>query len=157
MEGIDKIPNKEIAPKWVRPNLENERGELERVVSGFLQEEVGANNIERLLMLLETSPITELSEQDWEELENTDSFHDLTIGDVEKAESIADTYNRDLKEVDRRDFKKLLESFQQNKEMECPLIVRSKQGRIHLVSGNTRLMICRVLGLRPKVIIGVFD
>jgi len=38
--------------------------------------------------------------------------------------------------------------------MKMPTILKDGTGRLHLISGNTRLMISRALSVRPKVIIG---
>ena len=43
---------------------------------------------------------------------------------------------------------------QPKNKVEMPLILKDKNGQSHLVSGNTRLMICRALGITPRVIIG---
>ena len=143
-----------ITPNWIRPNLENERGELERVISEFLAEEPTDNNIRKIKDLLESSPIMELFDKEWESLENTESFHDVKPNHIEDAEKITEEYNQDLSPENKRNFKKILDGFIQGKEIEAPIILKNKEGKLHLVSGNTRLMIARALGVRPKVVMG---
>ncbi len=143
--------NKNI-PEWIRPNLQKERGELMRVTSGFLGREANEETIRFLIEILEHSQMTELSDADWQALENTDSFQNVALGQIEKAEKINAKYNEVLEGENKRDFTKLLAGFNSGNKMECPVIVRNGNGTLHLVSGNTRLMITRALGVRPKIV-----
>jgi hypothetical protein len=145
--------SREMLPEWIRPNIEKERGEIKRVVSDFLSQEPNAENIETVIQLLENSPLTELSDEEWAMLENTDSFHNVSAGDIAGAERINEEYNQELLPENKRDFASLLEAFQNGNNMEAPTILKAN-GVLHLVSGNTRLMIARALNIRPKVIIG---
>ena len=55
-----------------------------------------------------------------------------------------------------RSYEKHLNRFQNGIPMECPTIIK-KDNKMHLVSGNTRLMFSRALGVRPEVVIGEFE
>ncbi|OHA18904.1 MAG: hypothetical protein A2836_00755 [Candidatus Taylorbacteria bacterium RIFCSPHIGHO2_01_FULL_45_63] len=138
---------------WIRPNPNKEKGEVERVVKEFLNLEPTDENVNRLIEIIQEAPVVELGEEEWEQLNNTDSFHNVRSGHLEDAEEITEEYNQKLSQNNRRNFKKLLDSFTFGKEMEVPVIVKNKEGVTHLVSGNTRLMIARALGIKPKVII----
>ena len=142
-----------MAPQWVRPDLQNERGEIERVIQEFLAEDVTEENIGRVVRALESSPLSDLSDEEWRTLENTDSFHGVRAGHVEDAERLAEEKNQDLKLENKRDFEILLNAFRQGNPMEAPTILKH-QGILHLVSGDTRLTISRGMNIRPKVIIG---
>jgi hypothetical protein len=150
----EKRETNEYTPEWVRPNLQNETGELTRVIEGFLGKEPSQENIRALVDVLEQSPLVELSEGDWEALENTDSFHNIIPGQIESVQTITEEYNQALTEENKRDFAKLQSGFRNGNKIECPVILRNSEGKLHLVSGNTRLMIARALSVRPKVIIG---
>jgi len=145
--------NMEITPEWTRPNLENERGEIERAIREFLSEEPTKENIDRIIRVLERAPLSDLSDEEWSMLENTDSFHNVRAGRIEDAEHLTEEYNRELPPKDKRDFGGLLSAFKQGGVMEAPTILRNK-GILHLVSGNTRLMIAHGLNNQPKVVIG---
>jgi hypothetical protein len=144
---------REIVPQWIRPDLQNERGEIERVIRDFLSEDPNEKTITNIIAILEGSPLIDLSDEEWSLVENTDSFHGVRAGHVEDAEQLTEGYNQELKAENKRDFNGLLNSFKQGRDIEAPTILKSK-GILHLVSGNTRLKIARGLNSRPKVIIG---
>lgn len=141
---------------WIRPDLEKEKGEIERVLSGFLGVEVTDENFNRLVDSIKKAPIAELSDEEWDELDNADSFHFVRPGHIEDAEEIIEKYNQDEPVEQRRSVVLLKESFLGGKQMETPIIVTNEKGDGHLLSGNTRLMVARALGIRPKVIIAEF-
>ncbi len=146
--------SQEKIPDWVRPDFQKEKGELERVTRDFLLREPNTQNIRQVVEALKGSPTIEFSDTDWEQLENTDSFHNVGLGQIEEARKICNGYNEELEEENKRNFDVLLEGFHQGNKMECPVILKNSEGKMHLVSGNTRLMIARALGIRPRVIIG---
>jgi len=148
--------SREIAPEWVSPSLENERGEIERAIGEFLSEESTEENISRIVHMFEQASLSDLSDEEWSVLENTDSFHGVRAGHIEDAEQFNEEQNQALKPEDQRDLKALLAAFQEGASMEAPMILKHK-GILHLVSGNTRLMIARALNIRPKVVIGEAD
>ena len=153
MEMQENREGREIAPQWIRPDLYNERGEIERVIQEFLSEDITEKTIRRVISVLESSPLSDLSEDEWSVLENTDSFHNMREGHIEDAEQLNEKYNQSLQSENKREFGALLNAFRQGSPMEAPTILKYN-GVLHLVSGNTRLMISRGLNVRPKVIIG---
>lgn len=149
------MEERKINPDWIRPDLQEERGEIERVIVEFLKKEPNAENVSAVVSALESAPVVDLSDEEWELLENTDSHLDnVRPGHIEDAEKINNIYNLELPPENRRDFKKTLAGFLNGSKMKMPTILRDKTGKLHLVSGNTRLMISRALSVRPKVIIG---
>jgi hypothetical protein len=152
MELLKNIEEK--TPEWIRPDFHNERGELERVVRDFLTKDPTPQNIAEVIEVLNRAQVIQLSDVDWELLENTDSFHNISAGQIEEARRKCERYNEELEEENKRDFEAILNGFRQGNKMECPLILQNSDGKLHLVSGNTRLMIARALGIRPEVIIG---
>ncbi len=147
----------EIIPNWIRPDLQIERGEVKRVVQEFLKLEPNEQDVERVMGILNSAPFVELSDKDWELLQNTDSFKNVRPGHLEDVEQIVEIYNKVLEPKDKRDFNKTLSGFIEGKEMQSPAILKNNKGELHLVSGNTRLMISRALGVRPEVVIGELD
>ena len=157
MIGKD-MEGRKINPNWIRPDLQEERGEIERVVIEFLKKEPTTENISAVVSALESAPVVDLSDEEWELLENTDSHLDnVRPGHIEDAEKVNDVYNLELPPENRCDLKKTLAGFMNGSKMKVPTILKDKAGKLHLVSGNTRLMISRALNIRPKVIIGKLD
>lgn len=150
----NKTHEGKLTPDWIRPDMEEERGEVERVVREFLGKEATKENVDRIIQLFESAPLTDLSDEDWERLENTDSFHNVRAGHIEDAEKITEEYNLDLAQDNKRNFQNLLTGFQSGRNMKAPTILRNSAGKLHLVSGNTRLMISRALGVRPRIVLG---
>lgn len=152
------IEEKKVNPDWIRPNLQEERGEIERVVVEFLKKEPIAENINAVVNVLESAPIVYLSDKVWELLENTDShLGNVRPGHIEDAEKIHEVKNSKAPPENKHDFKAVLGGFLNGSKMQVPTILKDKNGRLHLVSGDTRLTICQALRIRPKVIIGVLD
>ncbi len=153
---MEAIPTRERPVRWVSPNIESERGEIERVTKQFLRLEPTDENIQQVLESLRAAEMVELSDAQWEKLDNTDSFHKVRPGHVEDAKAITEHYNQTLEPHNQRDFDTLLSVFETAKAIKAPLILRNKGGQTHLVSGNTRLMIARALNIRPKVALADF-
>ncbi len=154
-QGIEEI---KINPEWIRPDLQEESGEIKRVIVDFLKKEPTTENIRAVINALESAPLVDLSEEEWALLENADShIGNVRPGHIEDVEKINDIYNSALPPEDRRDLKKTLAGFMNGSKMKAPTILRNKAGRLHLVSGNTRLMISRALRIRPKVVIGIIE
>ena len=156
MEKIENTEN-QLEVTWIRPDLDRERGEIERVLKEFLGQEPNEENIRNFEIAVNNTTKVELSDEQWESLENTDSFHNVRPGHLEDVTNILDASNQELSPKNRRDLKKHLGRFIGNTPIEAPIIVKNKDGKLHLVSGNTRLMVCRLLGIRPKVIIAEFN
>lgn len=142
--------------RFVRPEMAGEKDEIVRVIKEFFADVQPTPSLEQLIELFDNAPIVELSDADWERLENTDSFYGVQEGDIEGARNITEGYNEDLPEEYHRDFDALLAAFKKGNDIECPMII-AHNNRTHLVSGNTRLMIMRVLGMRPHVIIATMN
>lgn len=154
MSGEQNNVKIEIAPNWIRPDATTEDGEIRRVIREFLREEPSQERVEGITRLLNAGADIELSDDQWEALQNTDSFHGIRPSHLEDAQRIAAQYNESLPAENRRDFQKLLEGFRTGASMEMPMILKDREGVLHLVSGNTRLMISRALRIRSRVIIG---
>lgn len=138
-------------PKWVLPDFssEEERGELDRVCRTFLP-----NNPEemekRFYDRLSDVQVITLTEELLLELDNTDALG-VAEGDFEHVDqNIRDGAARDPKNI--RDWRDLKEKMERGKELDMPVIVKINN-LYHKMSGNTRLMVCRALGIMPQVAI----
>lgn len=154
MENKKEINN---ISNWIRPNLQNEKGEIERVLREFIGREPDEESIQQIISILDSAEQIELPDEMWQRLENTDSFYNIRQEHIEDAEQKNEEYNNELSPENKRDFQGLVNRFYEGHEIESPTILKNKEGVLHLVSGNTRLMIARALGIQPKVIIGEID
>ncbi len=124
-------------PKWEKPTLEEEQAEIERTA-----EHLGiATSI--LLDAYETAELEELSNEDWANLDNADSSaSDWTMEDARyKCEQ---EYGRD--------FKRIEDGLKSGHTFPAPLVLFRQNQVPYLIGGNSRLLGCRVLGLRPTVL-----
>jgi hypothetical protein len=120
------------------PDIKSERGEFERVASTF---DVDVDTL--MFLAEEEGKLTSLDESFWDVLENTDSYK-FGKGDWLEVENFADEYTRD--------WKSLKSKIENGEMLDAPIIVEIN-GIHHLVSGNTRLMVARALGITPKVLV----
>lgn len=124
-------------PKWEKPTLEEEQAEIERTA-----EHLGiATSI--LFDAYETAELEELSDEDWSILDNADSSStDWTTEDARyKCEQ---EYGRD--------FKRIEDGLKSGHTFPAPLVLFQENQGPYLIGGNSRLLGCRVLGLRPTVL-----
>lgn len=129
-------------PNLIFPDLHYEMGEVERTAKTFAPEQY-EEFMKGFVELAEKSELTELSEEVWKDLENTDSY-DIPKGGWDQVAEHADFVGRDWKT--KRDL------MQNGTPIHAPIIL--KRGNVyHKVAGNTRLMVARALGITPKVLI----
>lgn len=147
MEDATGTSNK---PEFSFPRIEAEGGEIERTAREFLnienEEEIKVFLIHFKEIARGTSPI-ELSDEIWSKLNNTDSY-DIEVGDWNAVDYHATAEHQDLP----RDWQSLKLKMEQGEPLDAPIIAK-KGDSLHLVCGNTRLMVARALGIRPKVLI----
>jgi len=119
------------------PNIANEEGEFERVASTF--------NIDSSVLMFQAQlgNLVELSDEVWSMLENTDSNR-YEEGGWGKVEEYATALNRD--------WHYLRDKLSKGAVLDAPIIMKFGS-RFHLVSGNTRLMVARAMGIAPTVFI----
>ena len=86
-----------------------------------------------------------LNDATWRKLENSDSWKSTTI------EKILKTFKANNV---KRDISRILNQFIHRK-MDAPIVLQFIPKHEHspeLIAGNTRLMFCKFLGIRPKII-----
>lgn len=120
------------------PNITAERGEFERVGKTY-----GLDYIELIRQAGTAGRLVKLSEEVWSQLGNTDSFS-IDESDWNTVRQHSDT------QEEKRDWESLKNILMRGDSVDAPIIMK-RGGEYHLVSGNTRLMVARALGMRPYV------
>lgn len=127
-------------PSWEKPLIEAERGEFERT-----SEELGIP-IERLVEAFHRASLEELSDADWNQLQNADSRDpSWTLDDV-----IA--YRTTDDRPERRDVLRIVEGMKRGDALPAPIVLYRDGRPPYLVAGNTRLLVARTSGRRPSVL-----
>ncbi len=133
---------------FVFPNLKDESGEIKRVAQIYALENQ-QDFIRKFLDASIKSEVADLTEQIWSKLENTDSFN-IKSGDFDMvSEQIIFSNSENGYSRDWQDIKQKME---QGQEIDAPVVLHYNN-TFHLVSGNTRLMVSRAMGIIPKVLI----
>ncbi len=140
---MEKLSSQEKAPHFKFPSFEDEEGEIERVGKHF--EFTQENFIEMFIERAQESKLTELSEQVWGSLENTDSY-EVEKGDWSIVAEHADAHDP------KRDWEGIKSKLENKVLLDAPIIAKVGS-TFHLVSGNTRLMVSRALSIIPQVLI----
>lgn len=155
---LEEHHNKESLPliQWV--NYENlniirkEVGEVERVVETVLgiSRDDSFFEITKMAILEKIfySSLQELSQEIWEQLENTDSNTEISKGDFQKAKEYAEYY--------KKNYDGLVAAIKKGEKLPAPVILHWDE-RYHLISGNTRLMIAKASGQIPQIIVVDYD
>ena len=130
-------------PPFKFPSFEHEEGEIERVQAYF---QIKTENFtQKFLEKARATQLVQLTDEIWDTVENTDSHSDNILrGDWETVARLAEEYNRDWQTLKKK--------IQNGESLDAPIIVR-RGNILHLVAGNTRLMVARALGIKPDVLI----
>ncbi|MDQ2933230.1 MAG: hypothetical protein M3Q80_02510 [bacterium] len=126
--------------KWKIPSFVNEFGEIERVQR---QLRVDTSFVSKFIHAEKTATLVPLTSKIWDNLENTDS-NLLGTGSWD--------YVANCAQHTKRDWETLRDRMMAGAEMDSPIIYHCN-GIYHLVSGNTRLMVAKALGITPMVVI----
>ncbi len=130
------------------PDIEKERGEIERVAEKYKPENV-TEFVNEFYRKAKEAQLIDLTEDLWSVLDNTDSY-DISRDGWEKVDEHVEHTNNET--GSSRDWNDLRKKMEQGQELDAPIILRYK-GELHKVSGNTRLMVTRALGVTPKVLL----
>ena len=147
MEGL---PEKELKNEavFVFPSVEKEPGEIEKVARKY-----NPQNPEAFVCIFyeraQQVRLVDLTEDMWGTLDNTDSFDIPRNGWEQVAEHI-DYTNQETGA--NRNWEDLRQKMEQGQELDAPIVLKHSD-EIHLVSGNTRLMVARALGKTPKILL----
>ncbi len=145
-DRFDSEFGQEKVPSFVFPKFENETGEIERVARKFSPDDP-LLFVHKFYDRARLAQLVELSDDVWNKLDNTDST-DITLNDWTMV-----AHNAEEGHVEHpRPWQLMKEKLETGGALDAPII--AKIGDIfHLVSGNTRLMVSRAAGIRPRVIV----
>lgn len=145
-ELIKQESSNEGFENWIKSNLKDEVGELDRVFQMVYGKTILNNKkmIDFIISEYSQSPLTALSADMWSKLENTDS-HDFEVGQIETMGKMMDSAGRDWQRIKK--------GYENNEPIPAPIVCKLPDGKFHLTAGNTRLSVARVLGEVPKVVI----
>lgn len=138
---MEHTPTPEKSHLFIFPNLRNEAGEIERMGEHFNIE--SEHFVEEVIERALKSSLIPLQEDMWVKLENTDST-DIAPNDWETVAYHAGHVGRD--------WVSLKEKMEKREPLDAPIIAKI-ENIYHLVSGNTRLMISRALGITPEILL----
>jgi ABC-type proline/glycine betaine transport system ATPase subunit len=141
---------KEWQPIFAYPRLfglgskTSEIGEIERlaITLGEPKKEFVSQFLQATLKESERAHLVPLDEDIWQQLKNTDSLR-IAEGDWNAVKNIIG---------ETRDWRALKAAMMRGERIDAPIIVKIGT-EYHKVSGNTRLMVARALGIRPKVLL----
>lgn len=121
-------------PRWHPPRRAEEDCELERTAVDL------GIPLESLREAFRSGSLVDLEGWVWCSMDNTDSNETFCLAE---AEARAKLYGRNLERI--------VLGMSARSSLPAPIVLLRGQGRPYLVAGNTRLMACRALGVRPKV------
>lgn len=122
---------------WIKPFITDEVEEL------TLTSEILEIDEKKLISVFNNGKLIQLTTDIWNKLENTDSS-EMEQDDYNSLKKYSNEYNRD--------YNRIISGIKQSQNLPAPIVLHLKdENRYYLVAGNTRLMVCRVLGIQPKV------
>ncbi len=140
---IKRILREQLNPiKWVKPDYEDEEEEFELTAS-----EIGDDYEETLSSLINgywNSTIEVLTDEEWSQMENTDSWG---LETEEAIYNVIGGYGRSNERI----LKHSLEPLRNGGVVETPIVLYMENYPPYLIAGNTRLSACKVLGITPMV------
>lgn len=128
-------PFQAVRPKWVKPDLYEEREEMVR------QAEDLNLDVKTVQIAFIRAKLITLDDATWNKMKNTNS-NDPNIS-MEKIK----TWKKDGKAVDD-----IIRGLEEGETIPAPMVL-IHDGVPYCVAGNTRLSISKVLGVRPKVLL----
>jgi len=138
---------RKMKPFFARPELEHEMGELDRVAELFAKDNPEKFKQE-FVEKFSSAPLIELTDELWSKLENTDSYSGVSRGDWSRVAQLAEKYGRN--------WKKPKGKMERGETVYAPIIIEIG-GALHLLGGNTRLMVARAHGINPKAVVVKMD
>lgn len=148
-ENIDSI-------EWIKPDFKKEEDEFTGHFFEWIKD-VFKTNFENLSdgqfanfwngikSAYNNAKIELLSDSDWSKMENTDSW------DIHTEDDLFNTIHGLLGRDKERIIKYSIKPIKEGGIVETPIVVYANDYPPYLVAGNTRLSVCRILGIRPAV------
>lgn len=147
---MEKPPQKESKNEaaFAFPDVEKECGEIERVAQKYNPQNP-EDFVRAFYKKAQEAKLIDLTEEMWAILDNTDSF-DIPHNGWEQIAEHIDYTNQETGA--NRNWDDVRQKMEQEKKLDAPIVLKHS-GEIHLVSGNTRLMVACALGKTPKVLL----
>ena len=120
--------------QWLKPEFDSEINEFKRVAKDKL---IDLNDLRKAY---KSASLIFLDNNLWKSIENTDSWETTT---KERAATVAKKHNRDIDKI----YQNIRD------QMDSPIVLIKGDEPPTLISGNTRLMACRVLKIYPKIVL----
>ena len=138
-----KLLKKEI--NFVKPKLSTEKDELERTAKAF------KINFEELVISFNKADLIEFN--DFDNLENTDSNDsNIYFGNTDRIiREVRALNERGREGTGLLNYERVIEQIEHG-EIEAPIVWFRKGENPYLIGGNTRMMILRMLRIKPKVL-----
>lgn len=118
--------------QWRMPNIMEERGEVRR------QAQAMGMDWRQLMQAIKQARLVPLDDQTWARMQNTNS-NDPNLN------------MQELMSWTHRDIGRILQVFQTGGTLPAPIVL-IHEGTPICLAGNTRLSVCKVLGVRPQVL-----
>lgn len=118
--------------RWVMPNIMKESGEITRQASAL------GMKWQELMQAVRQARLVQLDEQTWQNMQNTNS------NDPSLSWQKVTTWKH-------RDWRRIVQAFQEGGTLPAPIVL-VHDGTPYCLAGNTRLTICRLLRVKPQVL-----
>ena len=126
---------------FVKGDLRAQEGEVRRAAAHFGRDADAFTG--EFMRAYENGVLVSLTPSLWEQLQNSDA-DSIEMGDWNKVAENA--------RMAGRNWETLKDKMERGMPLDAPIILRYAS-KLHLVSGNTRLMVARALGLKPQVVL----
>lgn len=141
---MEALKHESIQQPFIAPDIQAEEGEFDRVGKEF-----GMESDVLMFLAKEEGKLQMLDNTLWSRLTNTEST-DILKGDWDVINAIIEHSNTTAENP--RDWKDLKNKIESGTKLDAPIIMKYGE-TYHLVSGNTRLMVSKALGINPEVLI----
>ena len=136
---------------WVQPDFEKEFGEYERIANTFFKNLGKKEILHKIHETIASATPAELSDEEFEALENSQAWHGVRPGFLEDVEKVI---KENIEQGgSAKDMPGIIAGFKEGQPMQMPVALTLPNGKNHLVSGNTRLLVARALGIRPRILL----
>jgi hypothetical protein len=126
---------------WVKVSFADEKEEFLRTVNEFSDSKQKTENFKLLESKYKIAKIVSLNNRDWSKMQNTDSWETDTLDKIQKA----------VKSTPRSIESVINEFF--SSKVRSPIALKLGDGSLYLIAGNTRLMVAKMLEVKPKIVI----
>ncbi len=137
---VEALPDHPPRDRWKRPSWSKEDTEIEQALTRL---EISIREFTPAYQF--RSKLEELSEQDWNQMENCDSRDpNWTLEEVIAHRSANERGQQ-------RDVNRIVEGLKQGDTLPAPMVLFRKGHPPFLIAGSTRLSVARAMGVQPKI------